>query len=999
MYGVAVCAVFVGVLASGMTFKCTDDTVYCSKDSCAEQVEMKCQKTCKVCNDNDCSEGYFRTENLNEPCRPCKEATEADKANGTIKTYCPQCETDGKHGAACDEDCSEGCVNKKCDRWTGVCKSCERGYYGDGCIECNNCDQCSDKGVCNGSCHHGWFSRNCDSPCPTNCANGSCNTGGRCLGCRKSYFGRSCDRTCPKTCLNESCQQDDGQCTGCKDGFYGYNCTVNCSSHCLNTRCHQTNGSCVHGCTPGFYGDSCDRTCPVMCLKNSCDRSEGTCKEGCNRTGVYGPFCNYTCNGTCESVRCPRDESGDVLCSAVCITGKMGDHCTEDCPANCNGSCDHLSARCLNGCISGHYGNNCSETCSDNCLADSCFQDNGTCTSGCKPAFYGATCSKSCSENCKSPCTKKPGLTCVDGCVSGWRGSYCELRCDDNCSVCDQDTGRCTQCVHGLYGENCNRTCQDHKVNGTCSTTRGGEVTGTIAPPQLDLEFLMIILVTVFSLVIIMLLVACFLLRKKYKSSRRAVGDHTRNVSYTHTNPTYRMESDSVPTENRSDSSSDPPDILTCHVRPPPVTPNGFTDATAIVFPTNSRTNDWPNGGDDDDDDGDPEDIKYEMIFLNPQRNKRFSHDVFVNEGAVAHDMCVNEGAVPPKECLNLLYEDETRDRTPTPKPCYPHVVVSKTDIEESLPLLEPQGSRAENSVHIQHFPTYVHKMTDMSGFSVEFQYLPDVNLYSTEEADKTGNMPKNRYRNIKPYDSNRVKLETIPGIPTSDYINASFIDGYHAPRHYIATQGPIESTISDFWRMVWEVKAKYIIMLTSLQDGDQTKCSMYWPDPEMWIKKCANIVVTLEKVQVRPTYTSRRFSLSKKGKKTCTRTVTQLHYTDWVDRGIPNDGRALLSFVQYVKSLRSGKDNHPLIVHCSAGVGRTGTFIAAEYLMDQGLTEKKLDVFGCVSRLRQQRVKMVQTEAQYQFLHFLLLEWISSQSTGTVSENARQLDGTQTTV
>ncbi|XP_041360615.1 protein draper-like [Gigantopelta aegis] len=103
-------------------------------------------------------------------------------------------------------------------------------------------------------------------------------------------------------------------------------CPGNCNG------CARSTGSCADGCVPGYFGETCDITCHGMCLDNSCDSPMGKCKEGCSWPDVYGPFCNYTCNGNCESVRCQRDASGDVLCSAECISGKIGDHCTQDCP-------------------------------------------------------------------------------------------------------------------------------------------------------------------------------------------------------------------------------------------------------------------------------------------------------------------------------------------------------------------------------------------------------------------------------------------------------------------------------------------------------------------------------------------------------------------------------------------------------------------------------------------------------------------------------------------
>ncbi|XP_041361720.1 multiple epidermal growth factor-like domains protein 10 [Gigantopelta aegis] len=399
---------------------------------------MHCMKTCGICTDTDCVEGYFRTQYPYAPCRPCEEATVEDKTKGTFENYCPQCQT-----------------------------------------KCNRCDRST----------------------------------GQCYQCAEGYSGTYCTESCPTSCRSASCQQDGTCSEGCKDGFYGDKCSKTCSTNCFNKRCHQTNGSCADGCLLGYSGEKCDIKCHGMCLDNSCDSPMGKCKEGCSRPGVYGPFCNYTCNGTCESVHCQRDAFGNALCSAECTSGKMGDHCTKDCPVYCQGPCDQTSGRCLKLCRSGYYGNDCSERCPINCLTDNCLQDNGTCTHGCKPSFYGATCSKVCSKNCgKSGCHMDPGLTCVDGCVGGWRGNYCEQKCEDNCSVCDQHSGRCSGCVEGLYGENCDSLCADrccvcNQFTGTCMAPRAEDQRKSIDGMYMNITKPNFVLLCLIVSVIIMILV------------------------------------------------------------------------------------------------------------------------------------------------------------------------------------------------------------------------------------------------------------------------------------------------------------------------------------------------------------------------------------------------------------------------------------------------------------------------------------------------------------
>ncbi|XP_041361330.1 multiple epidermal growth factor-like domains protein 10 [Gigantopelta aegis] len=518
-------------LQNGVTFTCTDYTDLCSHSACYDRHLMYCMKTCRICTDTDCVEGYFRTQNPHEPCRPCEEATVEDKTKGIFENYCPQCQTNGRHGQDCKHNCSEGCVQKKCDRWTGVCERCKTGYYGSKCFKCGHCDVCDEQGVCSGSCHQGWFGIFCKDNCYVKCNKCDRSTG-QCYQCAVGYSGTYCTEPCPTTCRIISCQQDGTCPEGCKDGFYGDKCSKTCSTNCLNKRCHQGNGSCADGYLLRYLGEKFDITCHGMCLGNSCDSPMGKCKEGCSKSDVYGPFCNYTCNGNCESVRCQSDESGNVLCSAVCIRGKMGDHCTEDCPAYCHGSCDQTSGRCLKLCRSR---NDCSERCPVNCLTDNCLQDNGTCTHGCKPSFYGAPCSKLCSNNCrKSNCHMDPGLTCVDGCVGGWRGNYCEQKCQDICSVCDQNSGRCSGCLEGLYGDNCDSLCADgcpvcNQVSGTCMAPRDEDQRKNIDGMYMNITKPNFVLLSLIVLVIIMILleVIVHVIRRRPISEKLSSGSHS----------------------------------------------------------------------------------------------------------------------------------------------------------------------------------------------------------------------------------------------------------------------------------------------------------------------------------------------------------------------------------------------------------------------------------------------------------------------------------------
>uniref|UniRef100_A0A7N4PFC8 Receptor-type tyrosine-protein phosphatase epsilon n=1 Tax=Sarcophilus harrisii TaxID=9305 RepID=A0A7N4PFC8_SARHA len=219
-----------------------------------------------------------------------------------------------------------------------------------------------------------------------------------------------------------------------------------------------------------------------------------------------------------------------------------------------------------------------------------------------------------------------------------------------------------------------------------------------------------------------------------------------------------------------------------------------------------------------------------------------------------------------------------------------------------------------------------------------------------------------------------RVILSQTDGIPGSDYINASYIDGYKEKNKFIAAQGPKQETVNDFWRMIWEQKSATIVMLTNLKERKEEKCHQYWPDQGCWMY--GNIRVSVEDCIVLVDYTIRKFCIQSlhDGCK-APRLVTQLHFTSWPDFGVPFTPIGMLKFLKKVKTLNPSHAG-PITVHCSAGVGRSGTFIVIDAIIDMMHAEQKVDVFEFVSRIRNQRPQMVQTDMQYTFIYQALLEY-----------------------
>ncbi|XP_071081861.1 receptor-type tyrosine-protein phosphatase epsilon-like [Haliotis cracherodii] len=256
------------------------------------------------------------------------------------------------------------------------------------------------------------------------------------------------------------------------------------------------------------------------------------------------------------------------------------------------------------------------------------------------------------------------------------------------------------------------------------------------------------------------------------------------------------------------------------------------------------------------------------------------------------------------------------------------------------------------------------------ASFKTEFQTIPYGARHPHEAGKKAENKTKNRFLALYAYDDSRVVLAD-----GEDYINANYIMGHDDTPKYIATQGPKPVTVTDFWRMVWQEDVTQIVMLTRLMEMNKTKCEQYWPDGNK-AKKYGHVKVFNKNVTVRADYRIYTFLLQKFGVE---RTVTHYHFTSWPDHGVPS-APALVNFWRLVKQGHMARD--PMVVHCSAGVGRTGAFIALDYLIDEAESDKRVNVYMCVCKMRQNRMNMVQKANQYEFVHDVVLEALNSRGT-----------------
>lgn len=287
----------------------------------------------------------------------------------------------------------------------------------------------------------------------------------------------------------------------------------------------------------------------------------------------------------------------------------------------------------------------------------------------------------------------------------------------------------------------------------------------------------------------------------------------------------------------------------------------------------------------------------------------------------------------------------------------------------------------------LQEFTSHCLKLAeyDNRGFKLEFEELNEVGTDLSKVAgDSEPNRPKNRYPSILPYDHCRVRLSLQNSNPHSDYINANFVPGGGTERDFICTQGPLRNTVADFWRMVWEQNVRIIVMVTTLKHKNLVLCEKYWPLERGTVNHGLIQVTTVDHKRG-PDYFVTTINLRQRHCPT-DRIITHYYYPSWPDRGVPMDLCSLCFFAEHIrKDLEAGPRLGPAVVHCSAGVGRSGTFVALLWLMQLCVRGIRPDIRAAVEDLRLHRMWMVQTLEQYIFAHQCLLHWLRGASAGAL--------------
>ncbi|XP_061185075.1 uncharacterized protein LOC133193119 [Saccostrea echinata] len=695
-----------------------------------------------------------------------------------------------------------------------------------------------------------------------------------------------------------------------------------CSSNCVGRECNRY-GDCTQGCVQGYRGNKCQYSCPSGCSSRVCNRSNGFCFSCID--GYFGDRCEKDCRwkDKCSGRKCNKTNG---FCLNGCNPGLYGNYCGMRCGNCSSGICDRNTGNCK-ACSVGFYGAQCNGICSNTCQNQECRQIDGHCSNGCDNGFYGPLCKKSCSENCaERKCRQNGG--CIGGCTPNWTGDkcdrcdsghygrYCSQACSPNCKgrTCNNITGFCIfGCNMGFFLEKCERACSQ-SCPSACSRY-SGECKGECPVG-------------------------------KYGSTcDRSCNQYCKSGC---SKTKGLCHSGCIVGKFGADC------LQTCG--------GGCISGCHQVDGSCSCKTGWQNQNCD----------VCKPDYYGQECDQQCS------------SYCINGTCLPNNGsciggCKGYFVDEQC---TMAENKYYSTIRNVSVPIED--PEEEPQTENPEEAVYYNDlsvakdiavsnlFIIITHKEAkENEGFLKEFKSLPYGERFDCDIAKTEENMPKNRFKTTFPYDHSRVILEASQGF-ISDYINANYIENMEGKREFIACQGPLKNTLVDHWRMIWQEHVEYIVMLTNLIEGPKVKCHEYWPDKETELDINPFSVTLIEEKQY-AYFVERRLTLRNK-KVTGSRTVVQYHYTQWPDHGTPNPLNLVVFHRHFRHKVRSTQ--HPIIVHCSAGIGRTGTFIAFDVLSRYGKDKGKVNVIEYVKAMRKDRMTMIQNVDQYVFLYHALHEF-----------------------
>uniref|UniRef100_A0A673NLE4 protein-tyrosine-phosphatase n=1 Tax=Sinocyclocheilus rhinocerous TaxID=307959 RepID=A0A673NLE4_9TELE len=412
---------------------------------------------------------------------------------------------------------------------------------------------------------------------------------------------------------------------------------------------------------------------------------------------------------------------------------------------------------------------------------------------------------------------------------------------------------------------------------------------------------------------------------------------------------------------------------------------------------------------------GDVIELKYPLNCADPTSERWFhghlsgrEAEKLLTEKGKNGSFLVRESQSHPGDFVLSVRTGDDKTDTSDGKPKVTHVMIR----------CQPLNTTRINAAEIESRVRELSKLAETTdkvkqGFWEEFETLQQQEcklLYSRKEGQRPENKNKNRYKNILPFDHTRVVLtDGDTNEPGLDYINANIImpdnetksNNSKLKRSYIATQGCLQNTISDFWRMVFQENSRVIVMTTKEVERGKSKCVKYWPDVSA-LKEYGAMRVRNVKETLAHDYILRELKLSKVGQGNTERTVWQYHFRAWPDHGVPGDPGGVLDFLEEVKMKQESITGAgAIVVHCSAGIGRTGTFIVIDILIDI-IREKgvdcDIDVPKTIQMVRSQRSGMVQTEAQYRFIYMAVQHYIETLQRRIEEEQKSKIKGREYT-
>ncbi|XP_059471276.1 uncharacterized protein LOC132194170 isoform X2 [Neocloeon triangulifer] len=961
--------------------------------------------------DRDCDDGKYGFNcTLNQPTRTCFGSGRYGSYNKETGNCINGCAKSGLQSPGCSQACEYGKFGMNCGYsfTKRVCAGAD-GNYGNYDVSNGKCLQgCVEPGkeppFCTEDCQNGKYGWDCYFTASQGVCAGLTPYGeydkasGVCYNCME--MGKkppNCKDDCDEGKFGQNCQYDlpksEKRCSG--HGTYGdYNRkTGHCRISCLKPGFYFP--PCIKECTRGHFGYNCKdklpttKKCSGATQFGDYDPATGNCKSDCDQPGVKFPECEKPCDDGWFGRKCHS-----TLRSGTCAGPKWGnyDKKTGHCK-NC-ASPGYKMPSCTEPCDDGFYGHNCNQKFArERCAYRQNYQKHlagygdydratGNCTSGCSEhGLKFPECVKECENgkyglNCVSQLA--PGMCagqeignynktnghckscakmgfklpfCNQRCDSGLNGLNCDYSVGDKClnGKYDTITGNCTvscthsgfqfpscekECYGGKYGINCREQLREKKCSGAGNygdyNKANGECVQSCARPGLQFPH-------------------C---KKECDGGKFGLNCNEIIKSGACAGKMEFGEYDKV---NGSCSLGckeigiQPPKcIMECDEGSFGMNCNEKFDPSVCVDESYNRTTGFCLKG------CSREDLIPPSCMEEGKNSTLIGIIITV---LVVLILVMVATFIAIHKWKLKCWSINTIETSPNDKEA--EYEMFDLVMGPSAPLVPSRQDDFSTLVNISNFDEYLEKM-------IAREKSKPCNAGKSRE-----NKLKNRFGNLAAFDETRVKLYFQAGIDQNDYINANFIEGYKKAKAYIATQGPKENTLIDFWRMVWQEKVSLIVMLTDLIENGQTKCEKYWPEEQQSFH-AEGLQVLHVKEENFPDYIMRTLRL-KNGDQN--RAVVQMHYTQWPDHGVPMYAQSLASFSERISDINS---DAPILVHCSAGVGQTGTFILIDICLKMARVEGSFDAFETLSKIRSQRAIMVDKEVQFRFAYLVLYEILS---------------------